>query len=352
MLLEWGRRSGLVLALAILVAAIVMRAPANAQDRPGTSGPELKLSTALGPAYAQGKAGEIWAALIRERSAGRIPVKHFPGASLVQRDATREFAALRDGAIDLAVGSTLAWSGQVPELGLLALPWLIPDDAALEALIASDAGSRLSAGLGAAGVVPLAWAANGFTALATKTPVRKPSDLAGLNIRAQSSPLVVDTLTALGAPSSAMSLADARVELARGTLDGQEATVPSYAVSRLDVAGLTHLLLWDAHADALIFAVTRARWNSWNEADRELVRHAATDAAQEARAFAHRSADAAALAKLAKQGSIVTRLTPAGKDAFRLATRPVYERWAAVVGTDLVHAAEAAIGQPAAPRVR
>jgi TRAP-type C4-dicarboxylate transport system substrate-binding protein len=343
-----NRGRGCGWAFAILFVAVAMQPLADAQDRAAASPSELKLSTAVGPAYALGRAGAAWAALIRERSGGRIAVKHQPGATLVGRDATREFAALRDGAMDLAVGSSSVWSAQIPELNLLALPWLIPDEAALDALLGGDVGARLTARVEAAGVVPLLLAGNGFTALATKAPVRKPGDLSGLNIRTPASPLVADTLAALGAASSAMSLADARVALARGALDGQEVTVPSYAVSRLDVAGLTHLLLWDAHADALIFAVARARWDAWNEGDRELVRRAANDAAQEARAFARRSGDAAALATLARQGSIVTRLTPAGKDAFRLATRPVYERWAAVVGADLVPAAEAAIGRTAA----
>jgi TRAP-type transport system periplasmic protein len=332
-----------------LAAALAMPAYAQPTADDATA---LKLSTALGPAYAQGKAGESWAALIRERSAGRIAVKHFPGASLVQRDAAREFAALRDGAIDLAVGSSSVWSMQMPELNLLSLPWLVPDDAALEVLIGGDVGGRLSARLEAAGVLVLAWAADGFTALATKSPVHKPADLVGLRIRAQSSPLVADTLAALGAAGSAMSLPDAREALTNGALDGQEVTVPSYAVSRLDVAGLTHLLLWNAHADALIFAVNRTRWDSWSEADRELVRRAAKDAAQGARTLAARSVDATALATLARQGSTVTRLTPAGKDAFRLATRSVYERWAAVVGTELVGVAEAAVGRPPATTPR
>ena len=333
---------------AIVALALALALPARAQPASDDGAPALKLSTVLGPAYAQGKAGEVWAALIRERSGGRIAVKHFPGASLVQRDPAREFTALRDGAIDLAVGSTLAWSAQVPELNLLALPWLIPDEVALDALLGGDVGARLTVFVETAGVMPLLLSGNGFTALASKLPVHKPGDLSRLNIRAPASPLVTHTLAALGAASSAMSLADARVALARGALDGQEVTVASYAVSRLDVAGLTHLLLWDAHADALIFAVARPRWNSWNEADRELVRRAASDAAREARALARRSDDAAALAALARQGSIVTRLTPAGKDAFRLATQPAYERWAAVVGADLVRAAEAAIGPTAA----
>ena len=63
-----------------LYAAARDRAPAAAGVIAGDRGRalELKLSTALGPAYAQGKAGERWAALIRERSAGRFAVRHYP----------------------------------------------------------------------------------------------------------------------------------------------------------------------------------------------------------------------------------------------------------------------------------
>src|SRR5439155_1462969 len=92
---------------------------------------EWPLSTALGPAYPQGRAGVIWGRLIRERSGGRLNVIVFPGATLVQRDPAREFGALRDGAIDLAVGSATSWAAQVVELNLIALPWLVRDFDAL-----------------------------------------------------------------------------------------------------------------------------------------------------------------------------------------------------------------------------
>ena len=61
--------------------------------------------------------------------AASSPVRLFPGATLSLRDPAREFIALRDGAADLAVGSTLFWSAQVVELNLFALPWLAPEDA-------------------------------------------------------------------------------------------------------------------------------------------------------------------------------------------------------------------------------
>ena len=299
-----GRGLALMLCLALV---------SNVAAQTGAPPTELKLSTALGPAYAQGKAGEVWAQLIRDRSAGRLAAKHFPGAALIQRDAVREFAALRDGGIDLAVGSTLVWSAQVPELNLLALPWLFPSETAFETLLGGEVGRRLAAPLAAAGVVPLAWVANDFTALATRVAVRKPADLAGLKIRVQSSPLALELLAALGAQSMSMGAVEARAAFASGGLDGQEISIPAYAAARLDTAGLTHVLLWDARADALIFAVNRARWETWSESDRTLVRQAAQDAAHEAAALARRAGDAATLATLARQGVNITRLTPAGK---------------------------------------
>ena len=338
----------LVFASAMLALVACLAAPANAQNKPDPSA-ELKLSTALGPAYAQGKAGEVWSALIRERSAGRLAVRHFPGAALAGRDAAREFAALHDGAIDLAVGSALVWSTNVVELNLSSLPWLIVDEAALDALLAGEVGQRLATRLEAAGVVPLALLGNGFPALATRAPVHKPADLTALRLRVAASPIMVDVIAALGAASSSMPVADARVAFASGVLDGQEISVAAYAASRLDSAGLTHLLLWEERADILIFAVNRARWTTWSDADQALVRQAAQDAAREASTMNRRAGDASAMAVLARQGVVVTRLTPAGKSAFRAAALPVYQRWGAAVGDELVRAAEAAMSPVPTP---
>lgn len=307
---------------------------------------EWKLSTALGPAYPQGKAGEIWGALIRERSGGRLSVKLFPGATLVQRDPAREFAALRDGAIDLAVGSAAAWGAQVKELNLIALPWLVPDRDALETLLRSEVAARLAASVQAAGVVPLAWAGDGFRELATRRAVHVPPDLNGLKLRVTASPLFLDTLLALGARPASMGAADALAAQRRGALDGEQISVAAYRTARLYAAGVAHLLLWDAHADALLFAINRTVWDRLSDADRELVRQAARDAGTQAGVLSRVQSDAAALAELARQGATVTRLTPSGKARFREASRGAYDRWAAVVGEDLVRAAEAAVAAP------
>lgn len=84
--------------------------------------PEYKMSLVLGPPTPWGQAGKIWADLVKERTQGRINIKLYPGVSLIQGDQTREFSALRQGVIDMAVGSTINWSPQVKQLNLFPCP--------------------------------------------------------------------------------------------------------------------------------------------------------------------------------------------------------------------------------------
>jgi len=335
--------SGGLVAITWLLAASTL---ACAQD--GASGglpapAEWKLSTALGPVYPQGKAGERWAALMRERSSGRLAVRHYPGATLFHRDASREFPALREGEIVFAVGSTLAWSAHVTELNVIALPWLLPDDHALDVLVDSAVTAELGARLEALGVVVVAWSPNGFSEIASKRPLRTPADFAGLRVRTSGLPLLDDTLVRLGASTVAMSGADARRAALAGLVDAEATTASAFRASRAAAAGFTHLQLWGAHADALMFAVNRRAWEALSAADRELVRRAARDAAADAIALRMQQGGEAALGEVARQGATVTRLTAAGKEAFRNAARPVYDQWTAVIGGDLVRRAEAAI---------
>jgi TRAP-type C4-dicarboxylate transport system substrate-binding protein len=116
------RRTSSPLALAATALAFTTGAMAQSAYKA-----EYKMSPGARPADAVGQAGEIWADLVKERTQGRINIKLYPGVSLVQGDQTREFSALRQGVIDMAVGSTINWSPQVKELNLFSLPFLMPD---------------------------------------------------------------------------------------------------------------------------------------------------------------------------------------------------------------------------------
>lgn len=330
-----------LLGLAMAATALGFTQAAIAQ---GNYKAEYKMSLVLGPPTPWGMAGKIWADLVKERTQGRINIKLYPGVSLVQGDQTREFSSLRQGVIDMAVGSTINWSPQIKELNLFSLPFLMPDYAAVDALTQGEVGKRIFATVDRAGAVPLAWGENGFRELTnSKKPIKGPEDLKGMKIRVVGSPLFSDTFNALGANPTQMSWADAQPALSSGAVDGQENPMFLFTVLKMHTVGQKFVTTWGYVADPLIFVVNKDVWNSWTPADREIVRQAAVEAGQQEIALARKGlveADKPLLKEVAGMGVTVTNLTPAERDAFVKATRPVYEKWKGTIGADLVNQAE------------
>jgi tripartite ATP-independent transporter DctP family solute receptor len=332
--------------LSTLIAGALALGSSGAEAQ-GAYKSEYKLSTVLGPAFPWGKGGEIWVDLVKQRTGGRINIKLYPGVSLVQGDQTRELTAIRQGVIDLAIGSTINWSPQVKELNLFSLPFLLPDYQAMDVLTQGEVGRDLFKLLERGNVVPLAWGENGYREISnSKRDIRKPDDLKGLKIRVVGSPLFLDTFSALGANPTQMSWADAQPALASGAVDGQENPMSIFTAAKLQTVAQKHLTVWGYVADPLIFVVNKEVWESWTPADREIVRQAAVDAGKQEIAIARQGlveADAPLLKEVSGSGVTVTRLTANEREAFVAATRPVYRKWKETIGAPLVTKAERAI---------
>ena len=333
-----------LLGLAVAATALGFSTGAMAQ---AAYKPEYKMSLVLGPPTPWGMAGKIWSDLVKERTQGRINIKLYPGVSLIQGDQTREFSALRQGVIDMAVGSTINWSPQVKQLNLFSMPFLMPDYAAIDALTQGEVGKDIFSTVDKAGVVPLAWGENGYRELTnSKHVVKTPADLKGLKIRVVGSPLFLDTFTALGANPTQMSWADAQPAFASGAVDGQENPMSIFTAAKLQNVGQKFVTMWGYVADPLVFVVNKEVWNSWTPADREHVRQAAIEAGKEEIAIARKGlADAGQplLKEIEGMGVTVTRLSADERAAFVKATKPVYDKWKGQIGTDLVTMAEKAI---------
>ncbi|MCD6009878.1 DctP family TRAP transporter solute-binding subunit [Halomonas sp. IOP_31] len=322
---------------AAFAGAVLLFTALTAQAR------EYSVSTVLSDAFPWGQAAEKWAELVEQRSEGRITLRVYPNSQLVNGDQTREFSAMRQGLIDMAVGSTINWSPQVPELNLFSLPFLMPDYAAVDAITGGEAGEQIFAAIESRGVKPLAWGENGFRELSnSKLAIDSPEGLDGLKIRVVGSPLFQDTFTALGANPTQMSWADAKPALTTGAVDGQENPLSVFDVARIDQVGQKYLTLWHYMNDPLIFAVNRTVWQQLPEADRELLRQAAVDAGAWEIELSRGQRDQR-LADIQSRGVEVVELSDAQRQAFAEATRSVYDEWTPQIGEEIVAAAREAV---------
>ncbi|MDO6441679.1 MULTISPECIES: DctP family TRAP transporter solute-binding subunit [unclassified Marinobacter] len=324
--------------IAVAAATLLLSSAANAQYKD-----EYTVSTVLPSAFPWGQAADKWVELVKERSEGRINMKIYSNSQLVSGDQTKEFSAMRSGLIDMAVGSTINWSPQVPELNLFSLPFLMPDNAAIDAITQGDAGKAVFEAIEKRGVTPLAWGENGFRELSnSKLAISEPADLEGLKIRVVGSPLFQDTFSELGANPTQMSWADAKPALTTGAVDGQENPLSVFDVARIDQVGQEHLTLWHYMADPLVFAVSNRVWGQFNAEDQALLKQAAIDAGkweiEKSRAELEDTLQA-----IKDRGVTVTELTQAQHDAFVEATSAVYEKWTPRIGEDLVKQAQSAV---------
>ncbi len=298
---------------------------------------EYRMSTVVPPAFAWGKGGEIFGDLVRERTGGRINIKQYPGASLVQGQQDREFAAMRQGVIDVLCGAPINWAGTVPELGVFTLPFILPDHKAWDAATAEPAIMDEYFNLvRKAGAEPLAVGETGYRQISNRVrPIKSPDDMKGVKIRVVGSPMYGEIMSGMGANPTFMSWADAQPALASGAVDAQENPLEVFLKAKIQTLGQKYVTKWNYSNDILLFAIANPIWQSWTVDDRKIVREAARDAASQQIALVRKlfADDVAAVRAL---GVEVHLPTPAEMQAWQGATRGAYAKWKVATHAALV----------------
>jgi len=289
---------------------------------------EYKMSTVVPPAFAWGKGGEIFGNLVRERTGGRINIKQYPGASLVQGQQDREFSAMRQGIIDVLCGAPINWSGTVRELGVFTLPFILPDHKAWDAATTHPAVMDEYFDLvRKAGAEPLAVGETGYRQLSnSKRPVKAPDDLKGIKVRVVGSPMYGEIMTGMGANPTFMSWADAQPALASGAVDAQENPLEVFLAAKIHTLGQKFVTKWNYSNDILLFAIAQPVWQQWTPADQKIVREAAQDAAKQQIGLV-RKLFAEDVERVRGLGVEVHVPTAAEQQAWQIATRRIYARW-------------------------
>lgn len=333
------KRRQLIASAGGLAAAAALPRFARAQ---GAYKAEYKMSTVVPPAFAWGRGGQIFAELVRERTGGRINIKQYPGASLVQGQQDREFAAMRQGVIDVLCGAPINWAGTVRELGVFTLPFILPDHKAWDAATTDPAivGEYFEL-VRKAGAEPLAMGETGYRQISNRLrTVRSPEDMKGIKIRVVGSPMYGEIMSGMGANPTFMSWADAQPALASGAVDAQENPLEVFLAAKIQTLGQKYVTKWNYSNDVLLFAIANPVWQSWTPEDQKIVREAAQEAAKQQIALVRKlfADDVAAVRAL---GVEVHLPTPAEMQAWRAATRGVYAKWKEATHPGLVAKIEA-----------
>ena len=332
-----------------------MLCPAAAQEYKQ----EYRLQLNVGPAFYWGMGAVKFAELVTEKTGGKINVKPYYGSALLKGAQLNAAQMVAKGVIDCAMESTINISPVFPEANVFHLPFFVNTFENLDKMKAGKSGAMVFAAMEQKGLKPLAWAENGFRQLTnSKHPVLTPDDLKGLRIRVVGSPLFIDTFRALGADPVNMNWGDAVAGFQQGVVDGQEN--PVGVIVPLQVHQYhQYATFWNYVVDPLIIYWNQAQWNAFPPDVQQGIRAAAQEAGRFEIALSRAGLDGNKSLDILKnefgyaievpdptkwleeKGMQVVVLNPQQVEAFKAATRLVFDKWSKEVGDEVFAAAKA-----------
>jgi tripartite ATP-independent transporter DctP family solute receptor len=268
--------------------------------------------------------------LVEAGSKGELEVKIFPNATL--GDERQLLESMRMGVVDSGIITGGPIINFLPEFGVFDLPFLFTSPQQAYKVLDGEIGKKLLAGMEKFGCKGLAYGERGFRNLTnSKRPVKTPEDMKGLKIRLMQNPIYVDSFKALGANAVPMAWTEALTALQQGTIDGQEN--PLNVIVSFNLFESQKYLTISQHAYAPnVIMMSMKVWNKFTPEQQKLLQESAQAAAEYNRKLDNDNG-AQWLQFLKDKGMQVTE---PDIEAFRKAVEPVYRKYEAQFGKDLI----------------
>jgi C4-dicarboxylate-binding protein DctP len=319
------------LKLAALAAAILLAAPlAHAQKT-------LKYAHFQPAKDDQPKhvAALVFKEHVEKATAGSIKVEIYPAGQFGKDQPTME--GLKLGTLELAVAHDGAIATVHKQIGVLGIPFLYENHEHAWRVYDSPWLKDFSADMvKKTGIRMLGLADNGVRHFTNSLrPIVTPSDMKGMKIRIQPSPVFQALVESLGASASAIPWAELPAALQQKVVDGQENSVTNILAASLYQYQKYATLdghVWSVHA----YMINDRFYNGLTPTEKKAV----DEGTQKAIAI-HRKMtaeqDLNAKSILEKNGMQVTTLTPAQVGEFRKLSQPPVRQWAEKeIGKDYV----------------
>ncbi|MFC6486582.1 DctP family TRAP transporter solute-binding subunit [Nitratireductor sp. GCM10026969] len=302
----------------------------------------FRLSHNTGDTTTWQRGAEKFGELLSEATDDAFSVRVFPNAQLSGGDQMKQAEMVGRGAIDFVVTSAINVTPLVPEMAVFSLPYLYSSYEDVDATTDGAPGERMAEIMAEHDVIVLAWGENGFREVTNNVrPIKTPEDLQGLKMRV-AGPMYIDVMNALGANPQQMQWSETFTALQQGVVDGQENPIGAVIIPQRVYEVQKYLTAWHYSYDPLFLGVSRKLWESWDEETQAKVKEAAVEAMAYQKEIT-RGDTAKGIDFLREQGMEVYEPTPEEIRAFREATQPAFDTWAAKVGEDIVQSFQNAI---------
>jgi TRAP-type C4-dicarboxylate transport system substrate-binding protein len=154
--------------------------------------------------------------------------------------------------------AAIAEGGNVPQLGLLELPYLYANNDEADHVLDNIVFDDMSGALSKKGFVLTMWSENGWRSFATTNkPILTPDDLKGVKMRSQESDVHMEMYKAYGAQAVQKPMTEVATALQAGLIDGLDNTPLFIVAGRLNEP-LKHMTLTNHIYQPAAIIISRA----------------------------------------------------------------------------------------------
>ncbi|HCQ47133.1 MAG TPA: ABC transporter substrate-binding protein [Achromobacter sp.] len=318
-----------VTAAASLSVCLALTATVAAQEVKART---LKFAFSLAADHPLGQGAQKFADLVAEKSGGKMKVSIY--ANAVLGGDPQNLSAVRGGTLDFTSMATGLLAGIDKRFMVFDLPFLFND--AREAYAVSDGpvGKRLLDGLADHGLVGLGIWDLGFRNMTnSRRPITGVQDFQGLKIRVIAAPVYIEMFKTLGANPVPMTFGEVYGALESRAIDGQDN--PVGVIQSAKFAEVQKYLSLTRHIyTGMPFLMSKKTWDGMSPAERQVILDAANEAKQQERKISQ-AKEAVAIDDLRKLMQ-VNEPSPQAVDGLRQAVKPVVDKFAGEIGTDVM----------------
>ncbi|WP_342245887.1 C4-dicarboxylate TRAP substrate-binding protein DctP [Pseudomonas sp. OTU5201] len=299
----------------------------------------IKFSHVVAEHTPKGQGALLFKKLAEERLPGKVKVEVYPNSSLFGDG--KEMEALLLGDVQLIAPSLAKFEQYTKQVQLFDLPFLFNDIQAVDRFQHSPEGQNLLKSMESKNITGLGYWHNGMKQLSANKPLREPKDARGLKFRVQASAVLEEQFKAVRANPRKMSFAEVYQGLQTGVVNGAEN--PWSNIYSQKMHEVQKYITESNHGVLDYMLITNTKfWNGLPADVRSELEKITVEVTNEVNKQAEALNQSDKQRIIDAKTSEIIELTPEQRNEWREAMKPVWKKFEAEIGPDLIKAAEAA----------